>query len=86
MPPYGKLAALIISSANQQAAEAAAYYLGKCAPNTELIETLGPAPAPMNLLRGRYRYRLLLKTAKNVNIQEVLKNGSTWSRSKATSA
>lgn len=43
MPPYGKLAALIVSSANQQAAEAAAYYLGKCAPNTELIETLGPA-------------------------------------------
>ncbi len=73
MPPYGKLAALIISSANQQAAEAVAYYLGKCAPNTELIETLGPAPAPMNLLRGRYRYRLLLKTAKNINIQEVLK-------------
>ena len=73
MPPYGKLAALIISSANQQAAEAAAYYLGKCAPNTGLIETLGPAPAPMNLLRGRYRYRLLLKTAKNINIQEVLK-------------
>lgn len=73
MPPYGKLAALIVSSANQQAAEATAYYLGKCAPNTELIETLGPAPAPMNLLRGRYRYRLLLKTAKNINIQEVLK-------------
>lgn len=73
MPPYGKLAALIISSTSQQAAEAAAYYLGKCAPNTELIETLGPAPAPMNLLRGRYRYRLLLKTAKNINIQEVLK-------------
>ncbi len=73
MPPYGKLAALIISSTSQQAAEAAAYYLGKCAPNTGLIETLGPAPAPMNLLRGRYRYRLLLKTAKNINIQDVLK-------------
>lgn len=73
MPPYGKLAALIVSSTNQQAAEAAAYYLGKCAPNTELIETLGPAPAPMNLLRGRYRYRLLLKTARNVNIQNILK-------------
>ncbi len=73
MPPYGKLAALIISSPNQQAAEAAAYYLGKCAPNTASIETLGPAPAPMSLLRGKYRYRLLLKTAKNINIQEVLK-------------
>ncbi len=73
MPPYGKLAAVIISSPNQQAAEAAAYYLGKCAPNTDFIETLGPAPAPMSLLRGKYRYRLLLKTAKNINIQEVLK-------------
>lgn len=73
MPPYGKLAALIVSSANQDAAEAAAYYLGKCAPHTELIDTLGPAPAPMSLLRGRYRYRLLLKTARNVSIQEVLK-------------
>lgn len=73
MPPYGKLAALIVSSLNQQAAETAAYLLGKCAPNTELIETLGPAPAPMALLRGRYRYRLLLKTAKAVNIQEIIK-------------
>ncbi len=73
MPPFGKLAAVIVSSANQQAAETVAYYLGKCAPNTETIETFGPAPAPMALLRGKYRYRLLLKTAKMVNIQEVLK-------------
>ena len=73
MPPYGKLCAVIISSQNQQAAEAAAYYLGKAAPNTDLIETLGPAPAPMHLLRGKYRYRLLLKTAKNINIQEIVK-------------
>lgn len=73
MPPYGKLCAVIISSQNQQAAEAAAYYLGKAAPNTDFIETLGPAPAPMHLLRGKYRYRLLLKTAKHVNIQEIVK-------------
>ena len=73
MPPFGKLAAVIVSSTNQQAAEAAAYYLGKCSPNTEAIETLGPAPAPLSLLRGRYRYRLLLKTAKSINIQEVIK-------------
>lgn len=77
MPPFGKLAAVIVSSANQQAAEAAAYYLGKCAPNTENIETFGPAPAPMALLRGRYRYRLLLKTAKHINIQEIVKKWLT---------
>ena len=73
MPPFGKLAALIISSANCKAAEATAYALGRCAPNTQFIETLGPAPAPMALLRGRYRFRLLLKTAKTVNIQDILK-------------
>ena len=73
MPPYGKLAGIIVSSTNQQAAEVAAYKLGKCAPNTDMIETLGPAPAPLSLLRGRYRYRLLLKTAKNINIQDIIK-------------
>jgi len=73
MPPYGKLAAVIVSSTNEQAAEAAAYYLGKCAPHNDFIDTLGPAPAPMALLRGKYRFRLLLKTAKNINIQAILK-------------
>lgn len=73
MPPYGKLAALIISSTSQEDAETTAWHLGKCAPHTELIETLGPAPAPMQLLRGRYRYRLLLKTAKNISIQDVVR-------------
>lgn len=73
MPPFGKLAALIISSPNQEAAETTAYKFGKCAPQTDFIETLGPAPAPMAVLRGKYRYRLLLKTAKNINIQEILK-------------
>lgn len=83
MPPYGKLAALIVSSPNQVAAETAAYALGKTAPNTSLIETLGPAPAPMSLLRGRYRYRLLLKTAKNINIQDVLKKWLSMVRLKS---
>ena len=73
MPPFGKLAGIIVSSTNQQLAEITAYKLGKCAPNTDFIETLGPAPAPLSLLRGRYRYRLLLKTAKNINIQDVIK-------------
>ena len=77
MPPYGKLAAIIVSSTNAKAAEATAYALGKYAPNTNFVETLGPAPAPMALLRGRYRYRLLLKTAKNINIQEVIKKWLT---------
>lgn len=78
MPPYGKLAAVIVSSPNMKVAETVAYTLGKYAPNTDLIQTLGPAPAPMALLRGRYRYRLLLKTAKHINIQEVIKKWLTF--------
>ena len=73
MPPYGKLASVIVSSTNMNDAEMVAYSLGKCAPKTDNIMALGPAPAPLHLLRGKYRYRLLLKTDKNINIQEVLK-------------
>ncbi len=73
MPPYGKLAAVIISSTNNELAETTAYLLGKCAPRTDNIQTFGPAPAPLSLLRGKYRYRLLIKTSKNINIQEVIK-------------
>ena len=73
MPPYGKLAALIVSSEKLTSAEKIAIALGKTAPNTDYITTLGPAPAPVFMLRNRYRFRLLLKTARNINIQEVVK-------------
>jgi primosomal protein N' (replication factor Y) len=74
-PPYGKLAALIISGANQMQTSQVATAFGRTAPHTENIEVLGPAPAPLFLLRDKYRYRLLLKTARNINIQQVL---LTW--------
>ena len=71
-PPYGKLASLIVSGKQQQTAAAVAAAFGKTAPQTDLISVLGPAPAPLFLLRDKYRYRLLLKTARNINIQQVL--------------
>ena len=74
-PPYGKLAALIISGKNQALASKVATLFGKTAPHTEYISVLGPAPAPLFMLRDRYRFRLLLKTARNINIQAVLE---TW--------
>lgn len=71
-PPYGKLAALIISSGNEHAAEKVAVELAKFAPRGVGVSVLGPAPAPIFMLRGKFRYRLLLKTEKNINIQSVL--------------
>ena len=73
MPPYGKLAAVIVSSEKLALAEKVASALGQTAPNTDYISTLGPAPAPVFMLRNRYRFRLLLKTVRNIDIQEVIK-------------
>ena len=74
MPPFGKLAAVIISGPNQEETEKTALWLGQTAPNNEFVSTLGPAPAPIFMLRNKFRYRLLLKTAKNIRIQDVLRD------------
>ncbi len=73
MPPFGKLAALIVSGFKREAVEKVAINLGQTAPNNDYISTLGPAQAPIYMLRGQYRYRLLLKTAKNIKIQSVIR-------------
>lgn len=73
MPPFGKLAAVVVSGANRELTEKVAIYLGNVAPNDDFISTLGPAPAPVYMLRGKFRYRLLLKTAKTVKIQEIVR-------------
>ncbi len=73
MPPYGKLAALIVSGPHQSETEKVAAWLGHTAPNNDFVATLGPAPAPIFMLRNKYRYRLLLKTAKNIKIQALIR-------------
>lgn len=75
LPPFGKLAAIIVSGESQSSTQKVADDLGKTAPQTDKISVLGPAPAPIFMLRNRYRYRLLLKTDKTIKIQEVVK---TW--------
>ncbi len=72
MPPFGKLAAIIVSGVKKDDVEKTAIRLGHVAFNDDKISTLGPAPAPLFILRNKYRYRLLLKCAKNVKIQSVL--------------
>ena len=71
-PPFGRLAALIVSSADEKAADRVARDLGRAAPAAEGMEVLGPAPAPLALLRGRHRRRLLLKTRRDIAVQRLL--------------
>jgi primosomal protein N' (replication factor Y) len=73
MPPFGKLAAVIVSGERQAEVEKTAILLGQAAFNDDNIQTLGPAPAPIAILRNKYRYRLLLKTSKNIIIQDVVR-------------
>jgi primosomal protein N' (replication factor Y) len=73
MPPYGRLAALIVSAEDAEAADLAARALGRAVPHVRGVEVLGPAPAPLAILRGRHRRRFLVKAGRNVNLQAVLR-------------
>jgi primosomal protein N' (replication factor Y) len=72
-PPYGRLAALIVSADSADAADVTARDLGRAAPSGEGIVVLGPAPAPLAILRGRHRRRLLLKTRRDIAVQPLLR-------------
>ncbi|TCH96649.1 primosomal protein N' [Roseococcus sp. SYP-B2431] len=73
-PPFGRLAALIVSSEDPRSAERAARDLGLAAPAGSGIQVLGPAPAPLALLRGRHRHRLLLKAERGLRVQPILED------------
>jgi primosomal protein N' (replication factor Y) len=68
-PPFGRLAAIIVSGPDARAVEGVARLLGATAPHGDGLEVLGPAPAPLSLLRGRHRQRLLVKAKRDGNIQ-----------------
>ena len=71
-PPYGRLAALIVSADTPDAADLVARDLGRAAPHGDGVLVLGPAPAPLAILRGRHRRRLLLKTRREIAVQGLL--------------
>jgi primosomal protein N' (replication factor Y) len=73
LPPFGRLAALIVSAPDEDSAEFAARAFARAAPQMPGVETLGPAPAPLAILRGRHRRRFLVKARRDVNLQAVLR-------------
>jgi primosomal protein N' (replication factor Y) len=72
-PPFGRLAALIVSAESALVADTVARDLGWAAPSGDGILVLGPAPAPLSMLRGRHRRRLLLKVRRNLAVQPILR-------------
>jgi primosomal protein N' (replication factor Y) len=59
MPPFGRLAAVIVTAPAREAAEAHGRALARSAPKVEGVRVLGPAEAPLAMVRGRCRMRLL---------------------------
>jgi len=74
-PPFGRLAALIVSAPDADAADRAARVIARHAPHVDGIEVLGPAPAPLAMLRGRHRRRFLVKAQRAALLQSTLR---TW--------
>ena len=74
MPPYGRLAGIVISSGDLEAA----FALGQALAQTDAplrrigAQVFGPAPAPIARIRGRHRVRLLVKAPKGAPLQGAL--------------
>ncbi|MGE5953634.1 MAG: primosomal protein N' [Qipengyuania vulgaris] len=72
-PPFGRWASIIVSSEDEAEAREAARRIGDTRPDVADCMILGPAPAPMAQLRGRYRYRLLMNARRSVQLQDVIR-------------
>jgi primosomal protein N' (replication factor Y) len=76
MPPYGRLAAVIVSAPSEQLANDAARLMGEKAPHAEGLDLWGPAPAPLSVIRGMHRRRFLIRANRGVDVSSFL---SAWS-------
>jgi len=82
MPPFGRLAAIVVSAEDAKEAEGVARRIGHAAPGVEGMAVFGPAPAPLAMLRGRHRQRLLVHARRSLDVQDVIRDwlaGIEWS-------
>jgi len=73
-PPFGRYAAIIVSSEDKEAAHEAAVLIGRTAPRVEGMHVYGPAPAPLAMLRGRHRFRLLVHARRALDVQDIIRD------------
>jgi primosomal protein N' (replication factor Y) len=73
-PPFGRLASLVISANERHTAEAYGRTLTSHAPRDEHVRILGPAEAPIAVVRGRHRFRLLVKSPRGFDLSAYLRD------------
>jgi len=76
-PPFGRLASLLVSGPEKPAAEAFARRIAALAPRDEGVRVLGPAEAPIAMVRGRHRLRLLVKSPRAFDLSAYLREWLT---------
>ncbi|KQT32942.1 primosomal protein N' [Sphingomonas sp. Leaf412] len=72
-PPFGRYAAIVVSCEDQGSALETARAIGRAAPDVAGMHVYGPAPAPLAMLRGRHRYRLLVHARRALDVQDVIR-------------
>lgn len=73
-PPFGRFAGIIVSSEKAEAAAEIARLIGRSAPKVDGMQVYGPAPAPLAMLRGRHRQRLLVHASRALDVQHVIRD------------
>jgi len=73
LPPFGRLAGIIVSAATRAEAESHARAIRRAAPPSSDIQVLGPAEAPLALIAGRHRFRLLVHGERRSDMQGYIK-------------
>jgi primosomal protein N' (replication factor Y) len=73
LPPFGRLAALVVSGPDRIETQGYAAAVRRAAPADERIEVLGPAEAPLAVVRGRHRYRILVQAPRAADLQGYLR-------------
>jgi primosomal protein N' (replication factor Y) len=73
LPPFGRLAAVIVAARGDAEAEALARDIGRAFPGGEGVKLYGPAPAVLARLRGWSRWRLLVSAPRDVRMQPLLR-------------
>ncbi len=78
LPPFGRLAALIVSANEHDDAMGFARKLLSAAPQAEGLRLFGPADAPVAMVRGRHRVRLLVQSRGRISTSRAMSaSGST---------
>ncbi len=73
LPPFGRLAGIVVSGPDRASAHGYANAFRRAEPRAERIGVLGPAEAPLAVVRGRHRFRLLVHAPRTADIQAYLR-------------